>query len=42
MVYASVELAKAGTDPRPDDALKYVYAPTLAAKALTGAEGRIR
>jgi pyruvate dehydrogenase E1 component alpha subunit len=25
-VEASVELAKAGTDPRPEDALKYVYA----------------
>jgi pyruvate dehydrogenase E1 component alpha subunit len=25
-VEASVELAKAGTDPKPEDALKYVYA----------------
>jgi pyruvate dehydrogenase E1 component alpha subunit len=25
-VEASVEFAKAGTDPRPEDALKYVYA----------------
>ena len=25
-VEASVEFAKAGTDPKPEDALKYVYA----------------
>ena len=25
-VEASVEFAKAGTDPRPEDAIKYVYA----------------
>ena len=26
IVEASVEFAKAGTDPKPEDALKYVYA----------------
>ena len=26
IVDASVEFAKAGTDPKPEDALKYVYA----------------
>ena len=26
IVEASVEFAKAGTDPRPEDALKFVYA----------------
>jgi pyruvate dehydrogenase E1 component alpha subunit len=26
MVEEAVEFAKAGTDPRPEDALKYVYA----------------
>jgi TPP-dependent pyruvate/acetoin dehydrogenase alpha subunit len=42
VVDASVEFAQAGTDPRPSDALNYVYAPTLATKAPTGAERRDR
>ncbi len=32
VVEASVEFALAGTDPRPEDALKYVYAPTGAGR----------
>jgi pyruvate dehydrogenase E1 component alpha subunit len=28
IVDASLAFAQAGTDPRPEDALKYVYAPT--------------
>ena len=35
---ASVAFAQAGTDPTPEDALKYVYAPTPAPKAPAGAE----
>ena len=35
---ASLAFAQAGTDPRPEDALKYVYAPTPAPKAPIGAE----
>jgi hypothetical protein len=42
VVDASLEFAKDATEPSPSDALKYVYAPTLATKAPTGAEGRKR
>jgi TPP-dependent pyruvate/acetoin dehydrogenase alpha subunit len=38
VVDASVAFAQAGTDPNPDDALKYVYAPTPPMNAPTGAE----
>ena len=38
IVDASLAYAQAGTDPRPEDALKYVYAPTSALKAPIGVE----
>jgi pyruvate dehydrogenase E1 component alpha subunit len=38
VVDASLAFAQAGTDPNPEDALKYVYAPTPALTAPTGAE----
>ena len=38
IVDASLAFAQAGTDPRPEDALKYVYAPTRAPKAPIDAE----
>ncbi|MGH3116004.1 MAG: thiamine pyrophosphate-dependent dehydrogenase E1 component subunit alpha [Gaiellales bacterium] len=38
VVDASLVFAQAGTDPKPEDALKYVYAPTPAIKAPSGAE----
>jgi pyruvate dehydrogenase E1 component alpha subunit len=37
-VDASLAFAQASTDPRPEDALTYVYAPTRAPKAPVGAE----
>ena len=37
-VDASLAFAQAGTDPKPEDALKYVYASTPAITAPTGAE----
>jgi hypothetical protein len=42
VVDASLEFAQAGTDPSPDDALRYAYAPISATKAPTGAERRNR
>jgi pyruvate dehydrogenase E1 component alpha subunit len=42
VVDASLAFAQAGTDPSPGDALKYVYAPTVATNAPTGAERRNR
>jgi acetoin:2,6-dichlorophenolindophenol oxidoreductase subunit alpha len=38
IVDASLAFAQAGTDPKPEDALNYVYAPTPAIKAPSGAE----
>jgi TPP-dependent pyruvate/acetoin dehydrogenase alpha subunit len=38
VVDASLAFAQAGTDPKPEDALEYVYAPTPATKAPIGAE----
>ena len=35
---ASLDFAQAGTDPKPKDALNYVYAPTPAIKAPSGGE----
>jgi acetoin:2,6-dichlorophenolindophenol oxidoreductase subunit alpha len=38
IVDASLAFAQAGTDPKPEDALNYLYAPTPAIKAPSGAE----
>jgi TPP-dependent pyruvate/acetoin dehydrogenase alpha subunit len=40
IVDASLAFAQAGTDPRPEDALKYVYAPTPAMEVPAGAESQ--
>jgi pyruvate dehydrogenase E1 component alpha subunit len=40
VVDASLAFAQAGTDPKPEDALEYVYAPTRVLEAPNGAEGR--